>query len=118
MLFPVASSQPGWRLLMKRLLALLVVLGIVVAAGPARVVVARDEKKDEKKDKDKDKKDDKKDKDKKDEKKDEKKDKDKKDEKPAAKPLTEEQKKALETLSGNFTVTLFERDGKKEPADA
>src|SRR5262249_49934869 len=56
--------------------------------------------------------------------KDEKKDKDAKDKdekdkgkKPEDKPLTEEQKKELEKLSGTFEVTVFERDGKKAPPE-
>ena len=78
---------------MKRLVAWLLVLGIVVIAAPMR---ADDEKKD------KDKTEEKKKDDKKDEKKDEKKDTEKKVEKP-----TEAQKKELERLSGTFTVTWY-----------
>jgi uncharacterized protein (TIGR03067 family) len=95
---------------MKRLVAWLLVLGIVVVAAPMR---ADDEKKDKDKTEEKkkdDKKDEKKD-DKKDEKKDEKKDSDK------PKELTEAQKKELERLSGTFTVTTFERDGKQATPD-
>ncbi len=103
---------------MKRILVLLVALGVLVAVERSRFVVARDDekkdekKKDEKKDKDKD--------EKKDKDKDEKKDKDAKDKdkgKKEEKPLTEEQKKELEKLSGTFAVILFERDGKKSPPD-
>ena len=55
----------------------------------------------------------------KDAKKDDKKDtKEKKDdEKPKKPKLSEDQKKELEKLSGTYSVTSFERDGKKSSAD-
>jgi uncharacterized protein (TIGR03067 family) len=93
---------------MKRFLVLLLVMGVLVAADRSRYALALDDKdKKEEKKEDKDKKADDKDKDKD-------KDKGKKEEE---KPPTEEQKKELEKISGTFTVTLFERDGKKYGAD-
>src|SRR5262245_13461708 len=94
---------------MKRLLALLVALGILVVASPG-VDFARadDEKKEEKKD---EKKDDKKD-EKKDDKKEAKKD-EKKAEKKADVQLSSAQKDELKKLTGTFTVSNYERDGKK-----
>jgi uncharacterized protein (TIGR03067 family) len=89
---------------MKRFVAWLLVLGIVVVAGPMR---ADDEKKDKAKTEEK----------KKDDKKDEKKKDEKKSEKPKEEKLTDEQKKELEKLTGTFTVTTFERDGKPFTAD-
>jgi uncharacterized protein (TIGR03067 family) len=82
---------------MKRLLALLVAMGLVVAADRSYTFARDDEKKEEKK-KDEDKKEDKK--------KDDKKKEDKKEVK-----LTEEQKKELKAISGKFTVTKFEQEG-------
>jgi uncharacterized protein (TIGR03067 family) len=108
---------------MKRFLVLLLALGVLLAAERTRFVVAGDdEKKEDKKKDDKDKKDkDKKDKDKpkdKDADKDKPKDKDKdKGKKPEEKPLTAEQKKELEKLSGTFEVTVFEENGKKRSAE-
>jgi uncharacterized protein (TIGR03067 family) len=90
---------------MKRILALLLVMGVLVAADRSRFVAAQDDKdkKDkEVKDKDKDK--------------DKKADADK-GKKPEDKPLTEDQKKELEKISGTFTVELFEQDGKKSSPD-
>src|SRR5215207_8010448 len=77
MLIPVASRHPRLEVSMKRLLALLLAVGILTAIDPVRLVVAQDKDKDEKKDKDKDKKEDKDKDEKKDKDKDEKKDKDK-----------------------------------------
>ncbi len=91
---------------MKRLLALLVALGVLVLAAPG-VDLARadDEKKEEKK---------------KDDKKDEKKaDEKKADEKKATKKeeLSSAQKEELKRLSGTFTVATYEREGKKATPD-
>jgi uncharacterized protein (TIGR03067 family) len=91
---------------MKRLVALLLVLGILACTAPLRADKDKDDKKEEKK------KDDKKKDDKKDDKKDEKKDKPKTEEK-----LTDAQKEELKKLSGTFTVEVFEEDGKKKAAD-
>lgn len=80
---------------MKRLLALLVALGILVLTAPGLVAYqAGDEKK-------------------KDDKKEEKKEEKKKEEE----KLTDAQKDELKKLSGTFTVTSFERDGKKSTAE-
>jgi len=122
MLIPVAFERHWLEVSMKRFLVLLLALGVLVVADRTRLVVA-DEKKDKVEKEDKDKKDDKdKDKDKdskkddKDAKKDDKdakKDKEDKDkEKPVDKPLTEDQKKELEKLSGTFKIKQFEREGK------
>ncbi|MFO0846517.1 MAG: TIGR03067 domain-containing protein [Gemmataceae bacterium] len=81
---------------MKRLLAMLLAMGVLVASAPD-LVRAQDDKKDEKK---------------KDEKKEE-----KKEEKKAEEKLTDAQKDELKKLSGTFTVTAFERDGEKYGAD-
>src|SRR3954471_2449741 len=99
---------------MKRFLALLLTLGILVVADPTSLLSQEKEKeKDEKKDKDKDKDKDKKEKDKADKDKDKAdKDKDKDKAKPAVK-LTEAQEKELKELSGTFKIVEFERDGKK-----
>ena len=96
---------------MKRLLALLVALGILVMAVPGLDLARADDEKKEEKKKDDEKKEEKKD-DKKDEKKDEKKA-EKKDEKKAEEKLSDAQKDELKKLSGTFTVASFERDGKK-----
>jgi uncharacterized protein (TIGR03067 family) len=85
---------------MKRLVTLLLALGILLLAAP--IGASREDK--DKKDKDKDKAE-------------EKKDKDKDKEKKPEEKLTDEQKKELVKLSGTFTVTLFERDGEKTPPD-
>jgi uncharacterized protein (TIGR03067 family) len=90
---------------MKRLVALLLMLGILACAAPIRADKDKDDKKDQKKD-------DKKKDDKKDEKKEEKKDAPKTEEK-----LTDEQKEELKKFTGTFTVTLFEEDGKQKSAD-
>jgi uncharacterized protein (TIGR03067 family) len=85
---------------MKRFVALLLALGILVVAAPIRA--DKDDKKTEAKKEDK-----------KDAKKEDKKeDKPKTDEKP-----TPSQTAELKKLSGTFTVTLFERDGKKSTPD-
>jgi uncharacterized protein (TIGR03067 family) len=109
---------------MKRLVALLLVLGLLAGS-----VAARDDEKDKKKtgtkkladkddkDKDKDKKDDKKDAKDKDAKDKDAKDKDKDKGKEKPPPLTEEEKKDLQALSGTFQVTEFtDQDGKKKDA--
>lgn len=90
---------------MKRLLALLLVLGVFLASGPALIVQARAD--DEKK------KDDKKKEDKKDEKKEDKKD----DKGKTEEKLTDAQKEELKKLSGTFIITKFERDGKPHNAE-
>jgi uncharacterized protein (TIGR03067 family) len=113
---------------MKRLVVLLLALGLFVGTVTARDDEKKDgdkdkvEKKKDEKDKkdDKDKKDKDKDKDKKDKDKDKDKDKkdavkDKKEEK--EKPLTEEQKAELKKMSGTFAVIVFERDGRKSPEE-
>jgi uncharacterized protein (TIGR03067 family) len=94
---------------MKRIVAWLLTLGILAVAAPMRA-----DKDDDKKDaKQGEKKDDKKDDKKKDEKKEEQKKKDdKKDDKKTEEKLTGDQKRDLEKLSGTFTVTHFEFDGK------
>ena len=91
---------------MKRLLALLLAMGIVFAAAPDLLRAQEKEAKQEKKD------DDKKDEKKKDDKKADEKKADKADEK-----ITDAQKDELKKLSGTFTVSLFERDGEKYPED-
>ena len=90
---------------MKRLIVLLLALGIVASADRRTWADKDDDKKEVKKE------------DKKDAKKEDKKDK-KDDEKPKTevKP-TDDQTKELKLLSGTFTVTAFERDGKKWSAD-
>jgi uncharacterized protein (TIGR03067 family) len=89
---------------MKRLVVLLLALGIVASADH-RTWADKDAKKEDKKDV------------KKDDKKEAKKEK-KDDEKPkVVVALTEEQKKELGKLSGTFKVTKFERDGKPSSAD-
>ena len=92
---------------MKRLIVLLLALGIVVAAD--RRTWADDEKPKEKEEKKKD--------DKKEDKKDDKKDKKDKEEKKVEVKLTDDQKKDLAKLSGTFVVTTSETDGKKKPDD-
>src|SRR5262249_38838049 len=91
--------NPRRRIAMKRLAVLFLVLGVFVAGVTAPLA---DEPK-EKTEKKEVKKDDKKTEEKKEEKKDDKPD-------PAA-------AKEVEKLSGTFTVTTFERDGKKSGAD-
>jgi len=109
MIFTLSHSQEES---MKRLIVLLLALGIVASADRRTWADKDDEKpKDVKKD-DK----------KKEDKKDEAKKEDKKDKKGEEKPkvevkLTEEQKKELGKLSGTYGVTKFERDGKASPAD-
>ncbi len=83
---------------MKRLVALLLALGILVLATPIRADKEDKDKKAEKKE-DKDKKDKSEDKEKSEEK------------------LSPVQVKELEKLSGTFSIILFERDGKKSSAD-
>src|SRR5436190_5771507 len=91
---------------MKRLLAFLLMLGVLGIANFSFADKEDDKDKDkkDKKDKDKDKKD--KDKDKKD------KDKGKKETK-----LTDAQKAELKKLAGTWSVISFEHDGKKAPHD-
>lgn len=101
-------SRPVYRVedSMKRLLAFLLMLGLVVSAGLSRADDEKDKKKETK-----DKKDDKdKSKDK-----DKAKDKEKGKDKPEVK-LTDAQKKELTKFEGTWTVTNMERDGKKVPA--
>ncbi len=85
---------------MKRLLALLLALGVFFAAAPD-LVRADDDKKEEKKA---------------DDKKEEKKADDKKEEKKADDGLTDAQREELKKVSGTFIVILFERDGEKYDA--
>lgn len=81
---------------MKRLVALLLVLGVLITAGP--LLADKDDKGKT------DKKDDKKE--------------TKKDVAPKAEEkLSDAQKQELEKLSGTFSVSRFERDGKPSPAD-
>ena len=87
---------------MKRLLALLVALGVLVMAAPGVDLARADDEKKEKKD---DKKDDKKADEKKEGKKDEK--------AKTEEKLSPAQKEELKKLSGTFTVATYERDGKK-----
>ncbi|MFO0878800.1 MAG: TIGR03067 domain-containing protein [Gemmataceae bacterium] len=86
---------------MKRLLAWLLIAGVFVSAAPVLVDQARADDKDKKEEKKKD--------DKKDDKKEE-----KKDDKPKVEEkLTDAQKEELKKLTGTYSVTLFERDGKR-----
>ncbi|MFQ3592659.1 MAG: TIGR03067 domain-containing protein [Gemmataceae bacterium] len=80
---------------MKRLLALFLALGLLAGVLPSADARYQDKDKTDKKDADK------------------------KDGKPKEDPkLTEAQKKDLEALTGTFTIVVFEREGKKESADA
>jgi uncharacterized protein (TIGR03067 family) len=100
---------------MKRFAVLLLVLGLIAGAvGAYEGDKDKDKDKDKKVEKDKAEKKADKDKDKADKDKDKDKGKAEAD-KGKAKPISEEAKKELEKLSGTFTVTLFERDGTKEP---
>ncbi len=90
---------------MKRIVAWLLTLGILAIAAPTRAD-KDDEKKDVKKVEKKD-----------DKKKDDKKKDDKKAEKKAEEKISDDQKRDLDSLSGTFTVTLFEHDGKQTSAD-
>jgi uncharacterized protein (TIGR03067 family) len=84
---------------MKRLLALLVALGVLVMTAPGvDFVRAGDDKKEEKKD---------------DKKKDDKKEAKKEEKKKDEPKLSPEQREELKKLSGTFTLTSYERDGKK-----
>ena len=86
---------------MKRLIVLLLALGIVASADRRTWADKDDDKKETKKDAKKEDKKDKKD-----------------DEKPKAEvKLTDDQTKELKKMSGTFTVTAFERDGKKYTPD-
>lgn len=84
---------------MKRLLALLLALGVLIAASPD-LVRAQDDKKEEKKD----------------DKKEEKKTEEKKAEEKKEDKLSDSQKEELKKLSGTFQITSFERDGEKYDA--
>ena len=74
---------------MKRLVALLLVLGLLVTGSPSWSAQNKDDKKDEKKTEAK------------------------KEEKKAEPKLTPQQQEELKALSGTFAVTLFEQNGKK-----